>query len=337
LPADYTFTSADSGVHTFINGFVLTTAGSQSITAADEAVISTVASGSAGVSVSPGAGHLVIASVTDHATGLTEPVQGQNFDVVVSSVDAYGNPAPVSQPTTVTLSIKAGTGTGTLSGTLTATVPKGSDVWIIAGAQYSKVENAVVLVASTTLGDSLPSGQVTVNVQALAAVVTGTPGTSITLSSSACLDATVALPTCAITFFQHGVNGKAFLSEGVCAGVTTGCLTNSQGSMSLLMNVTANMKDANGQPLYSRTDPALTIVECDKSLCSGKGVSSYTLFMDLNNSGSYMQVPACPSKGVIAPAPAAPYCVDYITSHRDGSGDLKLYLLFAIDYGVHYG
>ncbi len=35
LPADYTFTSADQGVHAFTNGVVLKTAGTQSVTATD--------------------------------------------------------------------------------------------------------------------------------------------------------------------------------------------------------------------------------------------------------------------------------------------------------------
>jgi predicted outer membrane repeat protein len=37
LPADYTFTAADQGVHTFVGGFTLTTVGDQSLTATDTA------------------------------------------------------------------------------------------------------------------------------------------------------------------------------------------------------------------------------------------------------------------------------------------------------------
>src|SRR5262249_7445973 len=53
LPADYTFTPGDAGVHTFTNGVTLKTAGVQSVTGTDT-VTSTI-TGSANVSVSPGA------------------------------------------------------------------------------------------------------------------------------------------------------------------------------------------------------------------------------------------------------------------------------------------
>jgi hypothetical protein len=332
LPANYTFNAADAGVHVFTGGFALVSLGAQSITATDVATPSITGSG--GVTVKPGpAAQLVIVSVTDEGTGLPAPVKGGPFDVAVLTEDAYGNVSPVSQPTTVALTLQ--TGTGTLSGNLTVVVASGQSTGTVTGAQYSVGENGVVLVASSIAGDSLQPAQVKVNVQSVAASIVGTPGISTTLFSTACTDATPAVPTCATTYFQHGINGKAYFSEGVCSGVATGCLTGG-GETALLANVTANMKDANGNPLYTRSDPALTVVECDKSLCSHAGVNKFVLFVDVNGTGQYVQAPACPSAGTIAPT-GVPFCVDYFSSHRDGSGDTLLYFYFAIDFIVHYG
>src|SRR5205823_10447987 len=53
LPADYTFTADDQGVHTFVAGCTLLTAGSQTLAASDTA--DSTISGSAAVTVDPGA------------------------------------------------------------------------------------------------------------------------------------------------------------------------------------------------------------------------------------------------------------------------------------------
>ncbi len=281
----------------------------------------------------PPATQLAIVSVTDEATHFSQPVKGQPFDVSVVSEDQFGNVTPVKLKTTVALTVQSGT--GTLSGTLKGTIPSGQSSVTIAGAVYSVAENGVVLAVSAIKGDTLLPASVNVDVQVFAASVKGNPHTSITLSATQCQAPSPQFPTCATTTFQNGVSGPAFLAEGVCQGKAAGCLTNA-GETSLLMNVTANMNDANGNPLYSRTDPAVTIVACDKSLCGGGNISQIPLFVDFNNTGTYTQVPACPSKGTIAPAPAPPYCVDYVTSHRDNAGDTLLYFDFASDYIVHY-
>jgi hypothetical protein len=64
-------------------------------------------------------------------------------------------------------------------------------------------------------------------------------------------------------------------------------------------------------------------------------MNKLSIFVDVNGNGQYVQAPPCPSKGTIAPT-GVPFCVDYVTSHRDGSGDTLLYLDFAIDFIVHY-
>ncbi len=90
LPANYTFTAADAGVHTFAGGVTLVTAGNQSLLAVD---ISTVASGgyglaNAGITVIPAAASALA------ITGLPATVtRGAAQALTVSARDPYGNTA----------------------------------------------------------------------------------------------------------------------------------------------------------------------------------------------------------------------------------------------------
>jgi hypothetical protein len=81
LPADYTFTAADGGFHTFT--VTLKTAGTQSLSVVDTAHPSLTSSLS--VSVAPGA--------VDHfaISGPTNVTKGVGFKITVSAVDAFGN------------------------------------------------------------------------------------------------------------------------------------------------------------------------------------------------------------------------------------------------------
>src|SRR5207248_4435518 len=85
LPANYTFTSADAGVHTF--SATLKVAGSQSLTATDT-VTNTMVGSETGITVNPAAAnHLVVSRFPSKTTaGLA-----QSFRVTVQ--DQYGNTA----------------------------------------------------------------------------------------------------------------------------------------------------------------------------------------------------------------------------------------------------
>jgi hypothetical protein len=89
LPADYTFTAADAGVHTFAKGVTLVTAGNQTITAADPGIIDGSSAGSASVQITPGATSMY--SLTGFPSPSTAGVAG-NF--TVTARDAYGNVTP---------------------------------------------------------------------------------------------------------------------------------------------------------------------------------------------------------------------------------------------------
>jgi hypothetical protein len=85
LPADYTFSASDQGVHVFRKATTFFTAGLQSLTATDTH-LSTVTGSNATV-VQPGAAtHLVLAGPSNVTAGVA-------FTLTVTALDAYGNVA----------------------------------------------------------------------------------------------------------------------------------------------------------------------------------------------------------------------------------------------------
>jgi N-acetylneuraminic acid mutarotase len=86
-------------------------------------------------------------------TPTTTPVVNTNFDVLIEAVNKDGTPVTVTQNTNVALTLK--TGTGTLSGTLTGTIPNGLSQVTISGVRYSTYESGVVITAAATSGDTL--------------------------------------------------------------------------------------------------------------------------------------------------------------------------------------
>jgi uncharacterized repeat protein (TIGR03803 family) len=90
LPADYTFTAADQGMHTFTA--TLKTAGSQSITATDT-TNGSVAGSDTGISINPAAtAALVFTGGPANGSVITA---GSPFTETLAAEDAYGNTTPV--------------------------------------------------------------------------------------------------------------------------------------------------------------------------------------------------------------------------------------------------
>jgi hypothetical protein len=85
LPADYPFTSADAGMHTFAGVTTLVSAGSQTVTATDTATSSIT--GAASVTVNPAAAAYLVLSYS------LSPVKHQAWSLTVTAYDAYGNVA----------------------------------------------------------------------------------------------------------------------------------------------------------------------------------------------------------------------------------------------------
>jgi hypothetical protein len=101
----------------------------------------------------------------------------------------------------------------------------------------------------------------------------------------------------------------------------------------------ATLKDADGDPLYSKKDPAKVILACDKVLCgkthhkwhgkTGHKKHKIRVLYTLNNTGPLTKVaPPCEKKGVLGKDQKI--CVDYKNSKRR-DGDLYLPVLFNVD------
>jgi RHS repeat-associated protein len=85
LPADYTFTSADQGIHVFTNGVTLKTAGTQSVTATDTKT-STIKGSQTGIVVNA----LPVSALA--VSGISAPrTAGTASSVTVKAVDTFGN------------------------------------------------------------------------------------------------------------------------------------------------------------------------------------------------------------------------------------------------------
>jgi hypothetical protein len=85
LPSDYPFVGGDNGVHMFIDGVALKTAGNQTVNVRDS--VQTTKTGSATVAVSAaGADHFNLTNPGSQTAGIA-------FDVTLTAKDAYGNTA----------------------------------------------------------------------------------------------------------------------------------------------------------------------------------------------------------------------------------------------------
>ncbi len=140
LPANYTFTSADAGSHTFT--ITLKTAGSQTVTATDAS--SSSISGSAKVSVSPAAASTLAFGQQPGNTVVNKAISPA---VTVRELDAYGNLETADNSAKVTLALGANPAAGTLSGTTTMTVSGG--VATFSDLSINQVGNGYTLTASS--------------------------------------------------------------------------------------------------------------------------------------------------------------------------------------------
>jgi hypothetical protein len=230
-----------------------------------------------------------------------------------------------SKDTTITLTSAAATGS--------SSAIKGKIV-ILKGESQGHLDltptaqaNQVVITATVTAGST--------EAKAIPAATAGSfdvMGTESTPNGagkqfwSTKLDGTECAPDnqtkiCADLVLPLGTPKNLVVTTGLCDPVLLGC-----GADKLLVQA---LVDLTG---YDRDHPATLIVKCDKSACKGGGVTSYHLLVNLAPQGSLGgNVPACTDKGVIDPAPALSYCVDYRQSTRDNAGDLHLFLLFSED------
>ncbi|MDB5341499.1 MAG: hypothetical protein JWN70_7118 [Planctomycetaceae bacterium] len=119
IPGNYTFTTTDSGVHTF-SSVTLKTAGSQNIKATDTA--SSSLTGTAIILVTPAAANHLIFSQTPTSTTLNSTISPA---VTVQIVDAYNNVLTGDNLDTVTIAIGTNPSGAALSGTTSVKVVAG--------------------------------------------------------------------------------------------------------------------------------------------------------------------------------------------------------------------
>jgi hypothetical protein len=274
---------------------------------------------------------LQIVLIKDRRSGLPWPVQNRKFDVVVQVVDDDGRPKKVDEPTKIKLTEVSGP--GQLGGNTTAVIQADLSWAIISGATYSQYANGVVLAVEVVYGDDLKRDTITVEVALTAVGANAKPDEKLKLKDPNCAAPTSNVPTCGFLNLNNGADGRVTLSVGSCddlvkvSGLRRDECREKGDVEALVITTIASLKDADGDPLYSRKDPAKVILACDKVLC-GKTDRIKVLYT-LRNIGPLKKVaPPCPKKGVLGKGQEA--CVDYKNSKRR-DGDLYLPVLFKVD------
>ncbi|HLN26793.1 MAG TPA: hypothetical protein VK395_03555, partial [Gemmataceae bacterium] len=179
LPGNYTFTSGDSGVHTF--SAALKTAGTESLTATDT-VTSTITGSQTGITVNPAAASVFV------VTGFTSPVTaGASGTFTVTAKDPYNNTATGYLGT---LHLTSSDGQAALPGNYTFT---SGDTGVHTFSATLKTAGTESLTATDTVTGTITGSQTGITVNPAAAsvfVVNGftspvTAGTSGTFTVTA--------------------------------------------------------------------------------------------------------------------------------------------------------
>lgn len=179
LPANYTFTAGDNGVHTFTNGVTFVTAGNQTLTATDT-VTGTINGTSGGVAVAAGAATNFTVSAPASAQG------GTPFSVTVTAKDQFNN---TKTNYTGTVHFTSSDGTATLPANYTFTAGDNGVRTFTNGVTFATGGNQTVTATDTLTGSiNGTSGAVAVvsvthfTVSAPASATAGTP-VSVTVSA----------------------------------------------------------------------------------------------------------------------------------------------------------
>jgi hypothetical protein len=172
LPADYTFTAADGGVHTF--AVTLKTAGTQSITFQDAPNDLTVTQG--GIAVSPAAANSLVMSALPSST-----TAGNVLSFTLTALDAYGN---VATGYTGTVHVTSSDGQALLPSDYTFTGSDNGSHLFLVSLRTAGVQAVTV---TDTATPSLAATQSGINVTAAAMsgfLVSGYPATTAGVAHS---------------------------------------------------------------------------------------------------------------------------------------------------------
>jgi hypothetical protein len=241
---------------------------------------------------------------------------GAPFQVTVTLLNG-STPATYKTDTTVVLTPSV---TGTLSNA-TATIPAGASTVTIS-TSFSAATNGLVVKATTTNKKSvLTSSTVSFPVDLSLSLLPGTspllPNGTAGADGNGCTTVDAAHPMCGIVQLPAGANGNVVFSIGVCPAKAS-CITGG-----LVTQVIADMAPA------TLSAPARLTIVCDKTLCGSGGVNKYQAMWSQDATSTLAAAPACPAKGTIGATQT--FCVDYVSSTRDNSADLRLVVLFLKD------
>jgi hypothetical protein len=224
---------------------------------------------------------------------------------------------------------------GTLLSSDGGVVPANEDYALVHPTFTSPVNRVGVTVTvadgpAAGLSTGTPTGQLRFDVLSDIRVDSTTPNSPFTAGiggENGCTSASVAHPVCGLVLLPRGAGSSVLLSIGACdtsaldyapcfVGPDT---TGGAVVQTLFAQPTKPVKE------YSTSSPATLVLMCDKTLCGTGAIRGLTVSYSLLGNGSLTDALPCPSKKTMAEVGRP--CVDYVQSHRDGSGDTHLYLL----------
>ena len=191
---------------------------------------------------------------------------------------------------------------------------------------YSAAEDGIALQAAlkkSTSTSPLPGQSLFFDVlDSLKFTPKGDPSLGTGLGADTC-NTKSTVSVCGVVVLPNGIGSPAAaLASGVCSDVL--CTGGKE------VQFIAGLTDDAGADLYSRTNPATLILQCDKTKCHGTGVPNFSAKVSLDAAGPLSVSPACTTKGVIQAG--ADFCTDYQNSRRNNAGDLLLAVLFFKDF-----
>jgi hypothetical protein len=277
LSPDYTFTASDAGTHTFTNDLILTTAGSQTVTAADTAA--STLTGSETITISPG------------PTTFMEPAFGQpnesaligqtiGIPLTVTAEDDYGNVTPnFNSPVNVeiaggavandSIALDQGQGTIVVDAAVTS-----SQLELSASTSTDPSLGITDLLAITAITGIQPDNSVELNVTSINPDGTYTatldvPGLNLSLVPSSVqinpsqeifLDGTTSVPITATTAGGDTISATATTTSAV--GPSGTIVVENPGSTTPLV-VTACINGVQGVPVGDTPPPADMTLPCE--------------------------------------------------------------------------
>jgi hypothetical protein len=248
--------------------------------------------------------------------GTSYVVAGAPFDV------SFSSNLPLSTTKSTHVVLTALDGTNPVTGS--TDVPAGETTGTIAGITLSTVANNVNLhVAVDERRTEVQPGDLPVDVLRFSSPAPDT-STLIGISGGGSpgveCHPTTTDPICGDLLVPDGIGGPGFVSQA-CNGPC-----GAHGSYVQALIETAG--------IYSKTNPFEVVFKCDKSLCPGKAIKTYSVKVELIAGTGAVASPPCASKGVIDPDPDVQFCTDYVQSSRDNAGDVLLHVELPFDAKV---